>query len=56
MAPIGLGFAVLSFSASSAALGLVLAARSIPLICFMILGGAVVDRISRSRLLTLSNL
>lgn len=56
MAPIGLAFAVLSFSGSSAALGLVLAARSVPLICFMILGGAVADRISRSRLLTLSNL
>jgi hypothetical protein len=56
MAPIGLAFAILSFSKSSAALGLVLAARSIPLICFMIVGGAVADRISRSRLLTLSNL
>jgi MFS family permease len=56
MAPIGLAFAVLSFSKSSGALGLVLAARSIPLISFMILGGAVADRISRSRLLTLSNL
>jgi MFS family permease len=56
MAPIGLAFAVLSFSKSTGALGLVLAARSIPLICFMVLGGAVADRISRSRLLTLSNL
>jgi MFS family permease len=56
MAPIGLAFAVLAFTKNSAALGLVLAARSIPLICFMILGGAVADRISRSRLLTLSNL
>lgn len=56
MAPIGLAFAVLSFTKSSSALGLVLAARSIPLIGFMILGGAVADRISRSRLLTLSNL
>ncbi len=56
MTPIGLAFAVLSFTKSSSALGLVLAARSIPLICFMILGGAVADRISRSRLLTLSNL
>lgn len=56
MAPIGLAFAVLAFAGSSGALGLVLAARSIPLICFMILGGAVADRISRSRLLILSNL
>ncbi len=56
MAPIGLAFAVLSFTKSSSALGLVLAARSIPLIGFMILGGAVADRISRTRLLTLSNL
>lgn len=56
MAPIGLAFAVLGFTRSAGALGLVLAARSIPLICFMILGGAVADRVSRSRLLTLSNL
>lgn len=56
MAPIGLAFAVLGFTKSSSALGLVLAARSIPLICFMILGGVAADRISRSRLLTLSNL
>jgi MFS family permease len=56
MAPIGLAFAVLAFSKSSSDLGLVLAARSIPLISLMILGGAVADRISRSRLLRLSNL
>jgi len=56
MAPIGLAFAVLAFSKSATALGLVLAARSIPFICFMVIGGAVADRISRSRLLTLSNL
>jgi MFS family permease len=56
MAPIGLGFAVLTFSKSSGALGLVLAARSVPLITFMIIGGAVADRISRSRLLAFSNL
>lgn len=56
MAPIGLAFAVLAFSKSGADLGLVLAARSIPMICLMIVGGAMADRISRSRLLTLSNL
>jgi MFS family permease len=56
MATIGLAFAVLAFSKSAAALGIVLAARSIPLIGFMIIGGAVADRISRSRLLALSNL
>jgi MFS family permease len=56
MAPIGLGFAVLAFSRSAGALGLVLAARSIPLISFMIVGGAVADRISRSRVLLISNL
>ena len=56
MAPIGLAFAVLAATKSSSALGLVLAARSIPLISFMILGGTVADRISRSHLLTLSNL
>jgi MFS family permease len=56
MAPIGLAFAVLAFSNSAGALGIVLAARSIPLITFMIIGGAVADRMSRSRLLGLSNL
>jgi MFS family permease len=56
MAPIGLAFAVLTITKSPGALGLVLAARSIPLIAFMIVGGAVADRMSRSRLLGLSNL
>jgi MFS family permease len=56
MAPIGLAFAVLAFAKSPGALGLVLAARSIPLIAFMIVGGAVADRLSRSRLLAASNL
>ncbi len=56
MAPIGLGFAVLSFSKDAGALGLVLAARSIPLITFMVLGGAVADRMSRNRLLLISHL
>jgi MFS family permease len=56
MAPIGLTFAVLAISGSAGDLGLVLAARTIPMIAFMVVGGAVADRISRSRLLALSNL
>jgi MFS family permease len=56
MAPIGLAFAVLALSKSTGALGVVLAARSIPFLGLMILGGAVADRVSRSRLLRLSNL
>jgi MFS family permease len=55
MAPIALAFGVLEISDSAAALGAVLAARSIPMAAFMLLGGVVADRFSRSAVLRLSH-
>lgn len=46
-ATIALSFAVLDLTGSSADLGLVLAARSIPLVLFLLLGGVFADRLPR---------
>lgn len=56
MAPVALAFGVLEINDSAAALGTVLAARSIPMAAFMLLGGVVADRFSRSVVLRLSHL
>jgi MFS family permease len=56
MAPIALTFAVLDLTDSASALGLVLAARSIPLVVFLLVGGVVADRMSRSAVMQLSHL
>ena len=55
MAPVALAFAVLELTDSVSALGIVLAANSIPLVLFMLAGGVVADRFSRSRVLVLSH-
>lgn len=55
MAPIALAFAVLDLSGSAASLGIVLAARSIPMVALMLIGGVVSDRFSRSQVLVISN-
>jgi MFS family permease len=55
MAPVALAFAILDLSHSAGDLGLVLAARSIPLVAFLLIGGAVADRFPRMRVLRLSN-
>lgn len=55
MVSVALAFAVLDISGSPAALGTVLAARSIPLATFMLVGGVVSDRFSRSAVLVVSN-
>ncbi|MEU6349533.1 MFS transporter [Streptomyces sp. NPDC047072] len=55
MAPVALAFAVLALSHRAADLGLVLAARTVPLVAFLLLGGAVADRFPRMRVLRLSN-
>lgn len=57
MAPIALTFAVLEIADSSPiALGQVLVARSVPLVLFLLIGGVVADRISRSLVLQVSHL
>ena len=47
MAPIALAFAVLAIEDSATALGQVLAARSIPMVVFLLLGGVIADRVDR---------
>lgn len=56
MAPVAITFAVLAMHESAAALGLVLAARSVPLVLFLLVGGVVADRFSRSGVLVVSHL
>lgn len=56
MAPIALAFAVLDVSNTASALGQVLAARSIPLVLFLLIGGVISDRIDRALVMQVSNL
>jgi MFS family permease len=57
IAPIALAFAVLELTDSSAsALGLVLAARTVPQIVFLLLGGVWADRLPRHLVMVGSNL
>lgn len=55
MAPVALAFAVLEVEDSAAALGQVLAARSIPMVLFLLLGGVIADRVGRRLVLQVSN-
>ncbi|MEJ7691025.1 MAG: MFS transporter [Nocardioidaceae bacterium] len=55
IAPIAVVFAVLDISDSATALGVVLAARMIPLIVFLLIGGVIADRMSRSLVMQLSH-
>ncbi|WP_344879748.1 MFS transporter [Allokutzneria multivorans] len=59
MAPVALAFAVLDASKNTTAsgdLGIVLAANMVPLLGFLLVGGAVADRVSRRTVLVVSNL
>ncbi len=55
IAPIAVVFAVLDISDSATALGAVLAARMIPMIVFLLIGGVIADRMSRSLVMQLSH-
>jgi MFS family permease len=55
MAPVALAFAVLELTGSKTDLGLVLAARSIPQIVFLLVGGVWADRLSRHHVMVASN-
>ncbi|KPC64366.1 MFS transporter [Streptomyces chattanoogensis] len=55
VAPVALAFAVLSFSGSTYDLGLVLTARSVPLVVFLLIGGVVADRFPRTTVLIVAN-
>jgi MFS family permease len=56
MAPIALAFAVLHISDSASALGIVLAARMVPNVIFLAVGGVVADRLPRHLVLVSTNL
>jgi MFS family permease len=56
IAPIALAFAVLDLTGSASDLGLVLAARSVPLVVFVLIGGVIADRFPRHVVLLVSNL
>ena len=56
MAPVALAFAVLGLTGSNTDLGIVLAARQLPVILFLLIGGVIADRLPRHRVMVLSNL
>lgn len=55
IAPIALAFAVLDIGGSVSDLGIVVASRSIFNVAFLLLGGVLADRYSRSRVLVYSS-
>lgn len=56
MAPVALAFAVLAVDDRPASLGIVLAAYTVPLVVFLVLGGVLADRWGRRRVIQGSNL
>ena len=56
MGGIALAFAVLEVNDSPSALGAVLAAHSIPLVIFLLIGGVLADRFGRTVIIQLSNI
>jgi len=56
MSPVALAFAVLAVDDGTASLGLVLAAYTVPLVVFLLLGGVLADRWGRQRVVQGSNL
>jgi MFS family permease len=56
MAPVALTFAVLDASGGTSDLGIVLAARMVPMLVFLLVGGAASDRFSRRTVLVAANL
>ena len=55
MAPIALAFAVLDLTGSKSDLGIVLAARQVPQVVFLLFGGVWADRLPRHRIMVGSN-
>ncbi|WP_405061081.1 MFS transporter [Kribbella sp. NBC_01505] len=55
IAPVALAFAVLDISHSASAVGTVLAARSIPNIIFLLVGGVISDRLPRHLVILVAN-
>lgn len=55
MAGVAVAFAVLEVSGSASALGQVLAARTIPMVVFLLVGGVIADRLPRVLVIQVSN-
>ena len=55
IAPVALAFAVLDLTGSKTDLGLVLAAREVPLVLFLLVGGIWADRLPRNRVMVGAN-
>jgi MFS family permease len=55
VAPIALAFAVLDLGGGATVLGLVLAARTVPMVLFVLFGGVVADRLPRHLVLVAAN-
>jgi MFS family permease len=56
VAPVGLAFAILELTGSKSDLGIVLAARQVPQLVFLLFGGVVADRLPRNRVMVGSSL
>ncbi len=56
MAPLALAYSVIEEGGGAGALGVVLATNTVPTVVFLLVGGVLADRVSRSRLLFLGNL
>ena len=56
MAPVALAFAVLDLTGSTTDLGIVLAARQIPVLVLLLFGGVWADRLPRHHVMVASNL
>ncbi|MFJ4369565.1 MFS transporter [Streptomyces chartreusis] len=56
MAPLALAYAVIGEGGGAGDLGVVLATNTVPTIVFLVMGGVLADRMSRSRMLFLGNL
>ncbi len=56
MAPLALAYAVIAAGGGARALGVVLASNTVPTIVFLLAGGVLADRMSRSRILFFGNL
>ena len=56
IAPVALAFAVLDLGGSATDLGVVLAARTVPMVLLLLLGGVIADRFPRNRVVVACNL
>ncbi|KUL32488.1 MFS transporter [Streptomyces regalis] len=56
MAPLALAYSVIGEGGGAGDLGLVLATNTVPTVVFLVVGGVLADRLSRSRMLFLGNL